>query len=85
MQDEVAALEENHTWDLIQLPTGKKLIGCRWVYEVKLKSDGTTERYKARLVLKGFTQTHGINYIETFSPIAKNTVRADLACASIKN
>ena len=52
---EIKALEANNTWTLTSLPLGKKPIGCKWVYRVKYKSDGSVERYMARLVAKGFT------------------------------
>ena len=71
MNAKIAALEDNHSWTLASLPPHKKPIGCKWVYRIKYKSDGSIERYKARLVTKGFTQKEGLDYLETFSPVAK--------------
>ncbi|XP_052482955.1 uncharacterized mitochondrial protein AtMg00820-like [Gossypium raimondii] len=83
MDIELQALERNHTWSIVSLPTGQKPIGCRWVYKIKYHSDGSVERYKARLVAKGYTQVEGIDYHETFSPTAKlTTLRCLLSIAS---
>ncbi|KAL5731693.1 hypothetical protein ACHQM5_004397 [Ranunculus cassubicifolius] len=83
MQSELQALKANGTWSLTPLPPGKTLIGCRWVYKIKHRSDGSIERRKARLVAKGFTQLEGVDYQDTFSPTAKIiTVRSLLALAA---
>ena len=71
MEMEIAALHQNHTWDLVEQPPDVNVIGCKWVYKLKHKPDGSIERYKARLVAKGYNQTHGLNSFETFSPVVK--------------
>ncbi|RVX18319.1 Retrovirus-related Pol polyprotein from transposon RE1 [Vitis vinifera] len=63
------ALEKNETWEMVDLPKGKTTVGCKWVFTIKYKLDGLLKRYKASLVTKGFTQTYGIDYLETFAPM----------------
>jgi hypothetical protein len=76
------ALLKNETWTLVLLPKGNKTVGCKWVFSIKHKVNGSIDRYKARLVAKRYTQTYGIDYQETFSPVAKlNTVRVMLSLA----
>ncbi|KAL8108782.1 hypothetical protein AgCh_025025 [Apium graveolens] len=65
------ALKHNDTWELTTLPAGRKVVWCRWVFTVKQKPNGLIERYKSRLVAKGYTQTYRIDYQETFAPVAK--------------
>lgn len=79
------ALKENNTWDIVSCPSNVRLIGCKWVYSIKLHSDGTLDRYKARLVL-GNKQEYGVDYEETFAPVAKmTTVRTIIAIAASQN
>ena len=70
MIEEMDALTDNGTWDLVRLPAGKKAIGYRWVFPVKVNPDGSIARLKACLVAKGYAQTYGVNYSNTFSPVA---------------
>ena len=71
MKEELDALHKIGTWDLVDLPSEKTSIGCKWVYKIKTRSDGTVDRYKARLIARGFTQEYGIDYEETFAPMAR--------------
>ncbi|XP_073133315.1 uncharacterized protein [Henckelia pumila] len=74
--DEIRALE-NNTWEIYDLPPGKKTVGCKWIFTVEHKSGGSIERFKARLVAKGYTQSYGIDYQETFAPVARLTANLD--------
>ena len=65
------SLAKNKTWDIVELPESRKLVGCKWVYKLKKWVDDTVPKYKARLVAKGFSQKAGIDFHEIFSPVVK--------------
>jgi transposase InsO family protein len=83
MKLEFSCLLKHHTWDLVDPPTGVKIVGSRWVLTVKFGADGTITRYKARFVVQGFSQTKGVDYFETFAPVVSlTTVRMVIALAA---
>jgi hypothetical protein len=86
MESEIKSLNENGTWTLEKLPAGFKAIPCKWVYKVKNNPDGSIDRYKARLVIKGCAQKKGIDYDETFSPVAhRSSIRTVISVAANEN
>ena len=80
MEDELRSMSTNKVCDLVEIPDGVKLVGCKWVYKTKRDSKGKVERFNARLVAKGFTQKKGIDYNETFSPVStKDSFRVGMS------
>ncbi|GMP88882.1 hypothetical protein CsSME_00040705 [Camellia sinensis var. sinensis] len=86
MNEELSALHKTGTWNLVALPSGKHNVGCRWVYKIKTKADGSVERSKTRLVAKSFASEYGLDYEETFAPVAKmTTVRTLIVVAAVRH
>ena len=83
IKTELLALEENQTWDIVPSPLSVKPVGSKSVFTIKLRSDGSIDQYKARLVVLGNKQQFGLNYEDTFAPVAKmTTVRTIIAIAA---
>ncbi|KAJ9535587.1 hypothetical protein OSB04_un001276 [Centaurea solstitialis] len=86
IQDEIDSIMHNNTWELTNLPPGCKALGSKWILKRKMKVDGTIDKYKARLVIQGFRQKEGIDFFDTYAPVARiSTIRLLLALAAIHN
>lgn len=85
MDVEIEAIKRNDTWELTELPEGGKKIGVKWVYKTKFNENGEVDKHKARLVVKGYSQQHGVDYTEVFAPVARmETIRLVVALAAQK-
>ena len=85
MKEEFNSVQKNNTWELVDLPLGRKLVQCKWVLRTKFSDDGSPLKYKAILVSNLYSQVHGIDYNETFAPVAKmDSIRLALAIVASK-
>lgn len=83
MEAEMQSINDNNTWELVDVPAGVKVIGVKWVYKTKLNEKGEVDKLKARLVAKGFHQTYGVDFYEVFAPVARwDTIRLILGLAA---
>ena len=86
MKRELTSLEENCTWEIVDQPNNANLVDSKWVFKIKRRADGTIDKYKARLVARGFTQTYGIDFDQTYAPVAKlKSIRILVAFALHRN
>ena len=86
INDEMNSIMLNQTWVLSDLPPGAKPIGCKWIFKKKLNTNGSIDKFKARLVVKGYKQRQGVDYFDTYAPVARiSSIRCLIALASIHN
>jgi len=85
MDEELSTLHKTNTWNLVPLPPGKSVDGCRWVYKININTDGFIGRYKARVVAKGYSQQYGMDYEEIFALVVKMiTIRTFIVVALVR-
>jgi hypothetical protein len=83
MTEEYQSIMKNDVWDIVPRPKGKSVVTSKWIYKIKHAADGSVEKYKARFVARGFSQVEGIDYEETFAPVARYTsIRTIIALAT---
>ena len=86
VNSEIESILQNHTWELVDLPPSCKPLGYKWIFKRKLKADGSTNKYKARLVVKAYKQKEGVDYFDTYLPVTRVTsIRMLMAIAALHN
>ena len=86
MEEEIRIIEKNNTWELVAIPREREVVSLKWIYKIKLNQEGDIQKHKARLVARGFTQKPGIDFYETFSPVARlETIITVIVVAAHKN
>ncbi|GKE77150.1 retrotransposon protein, putative, ty1-copia subclass, partial [Tanacetum coccineum] len=86
IKSEIDSILQNHTWELVDLPPGCKPLDYKWIFKKKMKADDTIDKYKARLVIKGYRQRKGLDYFDTYSPVTRITsIRMILDIAALRN
>ena len=84
VNSEIESILNNHTWELVDLPPGNKPLGSKWIFKRKIKDDGTIDKFKARLVVKGYRQREGLDYFDTYSTVIRITsIRILVALAAV--
>ena len=86
INDEVESILQNHTWELVDLPPSLKPLGYKCIFKKKMKADGSIDKYKVRLVIKGYNKKEGLDYFDTYSPVTRiSSIRMLIAIAAIHN
>ena len=86
INSEIESILQNHIWLLVNLPPGCKPFGSKWIFKKKIKADGSIDKYKSRLVIKGYTQRKGLDYFDTYSLVTRiNSIRMIVAIAALRN
>ena len=84
MVEEYHSILKNDVWEIVSRPEGKSIVTSRWLYKIKHGADGIIEKYKAKFVARGFSQKEGVDYDETFAPMARYTsIRSVIAISSM--
>ena len=83
MVEEYTSIMKNDVWDIVPISKGKSVVSSRWLYKIKNDADGSIEKFKARFMERGFSQKEGVDYEETFAPVARYTsIRAVMSLVS---